>query len=100
MSGSIEAMDYWLYLYVAYKYMNKTSGKTPAELFAAKALSRQMEKELTTDILPFWINRMCRKDGGFHDKVFWLAFCVKLNDVFCRYGSNIDHTTSIQRRWN
>lgn len=69
MICTLEALDYWLYLYVAYKYMNKTSGKTPAELFAAKALSRQMEKELTTDILPFWISRMCRKEGGFHGRI-------------------------------
>lgn len=49
--------------------MDKTSGKTPAELFAAKALSKQMAKELTTNILPFWSDRMCRNEGGFYGRI-------------------------------
>ena len=41
MICTLEALDYWLYLYVAYNHMDKTSRKKPAELFAAKALSKQ-----------------------------------------------------------
>ena len=40
--------------------------KTPAELFAARALAAQMKKELTENILPYWMENMCNPDGGFH----------------------------------
>lgn len=42
---------------------------TPAELFAAKALARQARKELTEDILPYWMDRMCAPSEGFHGRI-------------------------------
>ena len=43
--------------------------KTPAELFAARALAAQMKKELTENILPYWINNICRPDNGFYGRL-------------------------------
>ena len=43
--------------------------KTSAELFAAQALALQMKKELTQDILPFWMQKMTRPEGGFYGRV-------------------------------
>ena len=43
--------------------------KTSAELFAAQALASQMKKELTQNILPFWMNRMIRQEGGFYGRI-------------------------------
>ena len=43
--------------------------KTPAELFAARALAAQMKKELTENILPYWINNICRHDNGFYGRL-------------------------------
>ncbi len=42
---------------------------TPAELFAARALAAQMKKELTENILPYWMGNMCNPDGGFHGRM-------------------------------
>ena len=43
--------------------------KTSAELFAAQALAMQVKKELTTDILPYWIKRMNNPEGGFYGRI-------------------------------
>lgn len=58
-----------------YLYLRKTSHnmtptkKKPAELFAARALAAQMKKELTENILPYWINNICRPDNGFYGRL-------------------------------
>lgn len=46
-----------------------TKSKTSAELFAAQALAMQVKKELTTDILPYWIKRMNSPEGGFYGRI-------------------------------
>lgn len=46
-----------------------TAKKTPAELFAAQALAAQVKKELTENILPYWMNRMCVPGGGFYGRI-------------------------------
>lgn len=46
-----------------------TKSKTSAELFAAQALATQVRKELTTDILPYWIKRMNNPEGGFYSRI-------------------------------
>ena len=46
-----------------------TKSKTSAELFAAQALAMQVKKELTTDILPYWIKRMNNPEGGFYGRI-------------------------------
>ena len=43
--------------------------KTAAELFAAQALATQAKKELTDNILPYWMTRMCRPEGGFYGRI-------------------------------
>ena len=48
--------------------MQKTE-KTPAGLFAAKALASQVKKELLSDILPYWRQKVCRTEGGFWGKI-------------------------------
>ena len=40
-----------------------TTQKTAAELLAAQALAKQLHKELTENILPYWSRRMIRPDG-------------------------------------
>ena len=42
---------------------------TPAEIFAAKALARQARKELTENILPYWMKKMCAPSEGFHGRI-------------------------------
>lgn len=42
---------------------------TPAEIFAAKALARQVRKELTENILPYWMTKMCAPSEGFHGRI-------------------------------
>ena len=48
--------------------MNHTE-KTPAEIFAAKALASQMRKELTGNILPYWMEKMSNPSGGFYGRI-------------------------------
>ena len=48
--------------------MNHTK-KTPAEIFAAKALASQMRKELTGNILPYWMEKMSNPLGGFYGRI-------------------------------
>lgn len=43
--------------------------KTSAELFAAQALCSQLKKELTGNILPYWMERMCGGDNGFYGRI-------------------------------
>ncbi len=43
--------------------------KTAAELFAAQALAAQVKKELRDNILPYWMGRMCRPEGGFYGRI-------------------------------
>ncbi len=43
--------------------------KTAAELFAAQALASQVRKELTMNILPYWMDKMCRQEGGFYGRI-------------------------------
>ena len=43
--------------------------KTAAELFAAQALATQVKKELTENILPYWIKNMSRPDDGFLGRI-------------------------------
>ncbi len=46
-----------------------TSQKTPAEIFAAKALASQAKKELTGNILPYWSRKMLNPSGGFYGRI-------------------------------
>ncbi len=46
-----------------------TSQKTPAEIFAAKALASQAKKELTGNILPYWSGKMLNPSGGFYGRI-------------------------------
>ena len=43
--------------------------KTSAGLLAAQALSGQMKKELTENILPYWMRSICRPEGGFYGRI-------------------------------
>ncbi len=43
--------------------------KTAAELFAAQALASQVKKELTGNILPYWMGKMCSPEGGFYGRI-------------------------------
>ncbi len=43
--------------------------KTAAELFAAQALASQVKKELTDNILPYWMRKMCNPEGGFYGRI-------------------------------
>ncbi len=43
--------------------------KTAAELFAAQALASQVKKELTMNILPYWMDKMSRPEGGFYGRI-------------------------------
>ncbi len=45
------------------------SEKTAAELFAAQALASQVKKELTENILPYWMNKMLTPSGGFYGRI-------------------------------
>ena len=45
------------------------SQKTPAEIFASKALASQMRRELTGNILPYWMEKMANPSGGFHGRI-------------------------------
>lgn len=47
----------------------KITTKTSAELLAAHALSSQVKKDLTENILPYWTVRMCNPDGGFFGRI-------------------------------
>ena len=49
--------------------MNSVNTKTSAELLAAKGLAAEMKKELTNDILPYWMNKMCDSAGRFHGRI-------------------------------
>lgn len=42
---------------------------TTAELLAAKGLASEMKRELTDNILPYWMNKMCNPEGGFHGRI-------------------------------
>ena len=46
-----------------------THTKTSAELLASKALASQVKKELTENILPYWMNKMCSPDGGLYGQI-------------------------------
>ena len=39
------------------------TNKTSAELLAAQALAGQAKKELTENILPYWMERICNPTG-------------------------------------
>ena len=43
--------------------------KTPAELFASRALASQVRKELTENILPYWMKKMCNPYDGFYGRI-------------------------------
>ena len=47
----------------------KNSFKTPAELFAVRALASHVRHELISNILPYWTDKMCRPDGGFWGQI-------------------------------
>ena len=46
-----------------------TSKYTAAELFAAQALAAQAKKELTENILPYWMKNMCSGDTGLYGRI-------------------------------
>lgn len=46
-----------------------TANMTAAELLASKGLASEMKKELTENILPYWMNKMCDSDGRFHGRI-------------------------------
>ncbi len=43
--------------------------KTAAELFAIQALVSQVSKELTSNILPYWMGKMRNPKGGFYGRI-------------------------------
>ena len=43
--------------------------KTPAEMFAARALAAQLKKELTDNILPYWMENIRRPEDGFYGRI-------------------------------
>jgi len=43
--------------------------KTSAELFASRALASQVRKELTDNILPYWMKKMCNPSDGFYGRI-------------------------------
>lgn len=47
----------------------ETQNKTSAELLAAKALAGQLKKELTGNILPYWMNMIRNQTGSFYGRV-------------------------------
>jgi mannobiose 2-epimerase len=47
----------------------ETTHKTSAELLAAQALASQVKKELTENILPYWIGKMTNPEGGFYGRI-------------------------------
>ena len=49
--------------------MATIANKTSAELLASKGLAAEMKKELTGNILPYWMSRMCASDGRFHSRI-------------------------------
>ena len=46
-----------------------TDTKTSAELLAAQALASQVKKELTENILPYWMDKMSRPEGGLYGQI-------------------------------
>lgn len=42
---------------------------TTAEFLASKGLASEMKRELTDNILPYWMNKMCNPAGGFHGRI-------------------------------
>lgn len=42
---------------------------TSAELLAAKGLAAEMKKELTENILAYWMKNMCNPAGGFYGRI-------------------------------
>ena len=42
---------------------------TSAELLASKGLAAEMKKELTDNILAYWMNKMCNPNGGFYGRI-------------------------------
>ena len=49
--------------------MTAIENKTSAELLASKGLAAGMKRELTDNILPYWMDKMCRADGRFHGRI-------------------------------
>lgn len=47
----------------------ENTGKTPAELFAAQALAKQLKNELTENILPYWMKKVRKGHDGFHGRI-------------------------------
>ena len=46
-----------------------TTERTSAELLAAQALASQVKKEITGNILPYSMERMCAPEGGFYGQI-------------------------------
>ena len=42
---------------------------TSAELLAAKGLAAEMKRELTDNILAYWMNKMCTPADGFYGRI-------------------------------
>ena len=42
---------------------------TSAELLASKGLAVEMKRELTDNILPYWMKKMSNPDGGFYGRI-------------------------------
>ena len=42
---------------------------TNVELLAAKGLAAEMKKELTDNILAYWMKNMCKQEGGFYGRI-------------------------------
>ena len=51
--------------------MNMTAieKKTSAGLLASKGLAAGVKRELTDNILPYWMNKMCDSEGRFHGRI-------------------------------
>ena len=62
-------MDDFSYICENSTQLMEKSHKTSAELFAAQALASQAKNELTQNILPYWMQKMSRTDGGFYGRI-------------------------------
>jgi hypothetical protein len=62
-------MDDFSYICENSTQLMEKSHKTSAELFAAQALASQVRNELTQNILPYWMQKMSRPDGGFYGRI-------------------------------
>ena len=69
---------------------------TTAELLAAKGLAAEMKKELTDNILAYWMKKMCNPEGGFYGRISG-PVCASGQYHDCTYS--LDILIGIQSSW-